>query len=323
MKALLTLSKTFYNAYSKMGIDIEKLGIALEKIISDSPVDKKTLIDKIKDKEIYIVGVEKVDREVIDAAKQLKLITKHGAGLDNLDLEYLTKKGVIVTYTPGQNSSSVADFTMALLLAIARNVTQADKLLKQNKWQLLMGYELENKTLGILGLGSIGQKVARRAKGFGMNVIAYDIYKDNEKAKEIGVCYKELDDLITKSDFISLNMALTEKTNNMIDLSKLKKMKSNAIIVNTSRGPIISEADLIYALKNNIIRGAALDVFNMEPPNKELVSLPNVVASCHIGGSTYECAKRLGDITVLNLKKYLNNEDLIYVANPQVINYKV
>jgi D-3-phosphoglycerate dehydrogenase len=319
VRALLTLGKSFFNAYPELGQDIMNTGVELKKIISDTPLTKDMILKNIENINIYVVAVEKIDRDILDAAKNLKYIIKHGAGLDNIDVGYATRKGIIVSYAPGQNASSVADLTVGLILAASRKIVQANHVVKSGGWELIIGNELDKKTLGIIGLGSIGKKVAIRAKAFGMNIVAYDMFKDEAFVKQMGIEYVDLDRLLAVSDFVSINLSLSENTVNLIRFEKLQRMKTNAFLINTSRGQVVNEEDLIKALKQGVIKGAALDVYNSEPPNYELVSLPNVICTPHIGGSTYECAKKLADITVNNIKKYLNGESLDYVINPEVL----
>lgn len=315
INVLMTLSKTFYKTYPVFEVN-ENLDInATEFLTEDKPITKEEVIKNIKDKEVYVVTGEPVDKEVIDSARNLKLVVKYGVGVDNIDVDYLTKKKIPVTNAPGQNKHSVADLTVTLLLCAARHVPQAYSLLKNNGWNLFIGNDLNEKVVGIIGLGAIGKEVAKRCNGFGMKIIAYDMFKDMDYAQKMGIEYVELDQLIKESDFITLSCASTEETYHLIDKSKLNQMKKDCIIINTSRGSVVNESDLIYALENNIIKGAALDVFDSEPPNRRLIDLDNVIATPHIGGSTYEAAKNIGEITYDNLNRFINGNELRYVIN--------
>lgn len=320
---LMTLSKTFYNVYPVFDVKTGLHFNSTRLLTDDKPITKEKVIECIHDKEIYVVTGEKLDKEVINQAKNLKMVIKYGVGVDNIDINYLTEKGIPVTNAPGTNAYSVADLTMAILLSAARSVPQACSLLKQNGWNLFIGSELYEKTIGIIGFGLIGREVAKRAKGFGMNIIVYDIFKDDKVAQEIGTKYVELEELIKRSDFISLNLALSKDTYHLIDKEKLALMKESAYIINTSRGPVINENDLINALENNMIKGAALDVFESEPPNRKLIALDNVVATPHIGGSTFEAARNIGEITYANIKRYIEGKDLRYVINHKELGLKL
>lgn len=313
-KALLTLGKSFFDAYPRLRDDLEALGLRLCALVdSDEPVAKTRIIENIRDAEILVVGVEKIDRDVFDAARALRYIAKHGAGLDNIDLTEAKRRGITITYTPGQNAPSVADLAMGLILGIARQIPAAHAKVKGGGWQLFMGHELEGKTLGLVGLGAIGKKVALRALGFGMRVLAYDPVRDERFAAEHAVSYTDLDTVLANADFVSLHLPLTPSTRHLINAEKLSRMKPSAYLINTARGPIIDERALVSALRSKTIRGAALDVFNSEPPSRELTELDNVLLTPHIGGSTYECARRLGEITVRNVESYLRAGDLEFV----------
>lgn len=307
-KGLLTLGERFFHAYPQLKEDIEAGGVELKVVLSDQPLDRQTVIGLIGEVEIYVMSLEPLDKEIIDAAKNLKYVAKHGAGLDNIDVDYLHRKGIKLSYLPGQNATSVAEMSMALLLAASKNVLKADRTIRAGGWSLLIGSELESKTLGVIGFGQIGQKVAQRALGFGMEVIAYDVCQSEFPQ----VRFVELEELFQNADCISINCALTDGTRNLINKHTLNMMKPEMILVNTSRGAVISEPDLIEALQINRIRAAALDVFWTEPPCDELIALPNVILTSHIGGSTFECAKRLSALTAENVKRYIHGEELLF-----------
>ncbi|MBD1382421.1 phosphoglycerate dehydrogenase [Metabacillus arenae] len=307
-KALLTLSSTFYYAYPELEERIKGLGIDLNSIVSDEPLSKERVIEEVKDVEIYIVGVESIDKDVIDAAKNLKYIIKQGAGVDNIDIAYALSKGIQVTNAPAQNATSVADLALGLTLAVARHIPESNQVIKSGGWKLIMGNDLEGKSLGIIGFGAIGRKIAQRANGFDMKIYAYDPFQDKEAAKKLNVTYLSLDELYRISDFVIISTSLNKDTYGLVDMNSFKSMKDTAYLINTARGEIVNESDLIEALKNNEIAGAALDVYHSEPPNVEIIKFPNVITTSHIGGSTYEAAKKIGDITVSNLYKYLKSE---------------
>ncbi|MCR4402756.1 MAG: phosphoglycerate dehydrogenase [Firmicutes bacterium] len=313
-KALLTLGKSFFEAYPRLRDDLEALDLDLcALVLSDEPVSKDVIIRNVADVEIFIMGVEKVDKDVLDAARRLKYIAKHGVGLDNIDLEEAKRRGITITYTPGQNASAVADLAMGLVLACARQIPAAAAKVKSGGWQLFMGHELEGKTLGIVGLGAIGKKVALRALGFGMTVMAYDPVQDAEFAEKHSITYHDLNSVLEKADFVSMHLPLGPSTYHLIDAEKLRRMKPSAYLINTARGPIVNERDLVRALRDRTISGAALDVFDTEPPSRDLLELDNVIMTPHIGGSTYECARRLGEITVRNVRNYLHGRELDFV----------
>lgn len=319
MKALISLGKTFYKAYPYLGSGLEAMGIDVCELTKyDIPTPKEEVMVQIRDTDIYIVGVEKVDKDVIDAAKNLKLLIKHGAGYNNIDVEYATEKGIYVTFAKGQNAVSVAELAMGLILSSARDILQADMAVKANNWKLFMGDELEYKTLGLIGCGAIGKEVAKRAKAFDMKILAYDVYQDEATAKEIGIEYVDLDLLFKESDYISLHIPALDENYKFMNLKKFKKMKKSAYFINTSRGEVVDEDDLIYALTNGIIKAAAIDVYQSEPPRQELLKLRNLITTPHIGGCSIGGAKRLTDITLENVRRFLNGEELLYLLNPQI-----
>jgi D-3-phosphoglycerate dehydrogenase len=230
-------------------------------------------------------------KEVIEAAKKLKVIGRAGVGLDNVDVETASKKGIVVINTPGGNTVSAAEHTFCMILALARNIPQADASMKRGEWERkkFTGVELYDKTLGIMGLGRIGTEVAKRAQGFGMRVIAFDPYLRADKAVQIGVELVPVDRLLAESDFLTLHMPLSADSKSIIGEKELSQMKKGVRLVNCARGGLIDEAALAKAIQSGRIGGAALDVFETEPPkNNGLLGLPNVIATPHLGASTEE-----------------------------------
>ena len=248
----------------------------------------------------------KVTKEIIDVCKNMKLIARAGTGVDNIDLKSATEKGIIVMNVPGGNTISACEQTMALMLALARNTPQAHNSLKSGQWQRekYVGTELQGKTLGLIGLGRIGKEVAKRALAFEMNVIAYDPFVSEDFMQSIGIKPCSLDELYSKSDFISIHTPKNESTKNMINSESIKKMKKGVRIINCARGGIINEADLYEALKTGHIKGAALDVFEKEPPGPDcpLMKLENVIVTPHLGASTEEAqikiAQEISDMVI-------------------------
>lgn len=254
----------------------------------------------IKDYEVVIVrSATKLTKDIIDSAEKLKLIVRGGVGLDNIDAEAAKSKNITVLNTPEASTITVAEHTMALLLALTKNIAIADKSVKEGKWEKkkFKGIELYNKTLGLIGVGRIGSTVAKIAKnGFQMKVLGYDPYVKKDILKENGIePVNSIDELLEKSDIVSLHLPLTPETKNLINRERINKMKDGAIIVNCARGGIIDETALAEALKSGKLWGAALDVFENEPPkNSPLLNLENVVLTPHIGAATKEAQKRVG-----------------------------
>jgi len=233
----------------------------------------------------------KITKEVIAASQKLKVIGRAGVGLDNVDVAAASKKGVVVINTPGGNTISAAEHTFSLLMALARNIPQADSSLKKGEWERkkFIGVQILEKTIGIVGLGRIGTEVAKRAQVFGMKVIAYDPFLRAEKAAQLGVELVSMDEVLARADFLTLHMPLSVENKYMIGAKELNKMKKGARLINCARGGLVDEAALLGAIESGHIAGAALDVFESEPPkNSSLLALASVVATPHLGASTKE-----------------------------------
>lgn len=269
-------------------------------------MDEEELIRTIPDFHALVVrSATKVTKNAIEAASNLELIVRAGIGLDNIDLTAAQEKGIQVANTPSATSISVAEHTFGLMLATVRNHGKANLSMKEHKWEkkLLSGTELYGKTLGIIGVGRIGQEVTRRALAFGMKVIAYDII---EIKTDLDVKQVPLEELIAQADLITLHLPLTEKTKHMISDKEFEKMKDGVIIINASRGGTVDETALLKALEAGKVRAAALDVFEKEPPDDfSLIDHPNIIATPHIGAAAKEGQKRAGMEVVKILKERL------------------
>ncbi len=268
-----------------------------------------SLPSEIADADALVVrSATKVTAQLIENAKRLRVIGRAGVGVDNVDVEAATHRGIVVMNTPGGNAVSVAEHTLALLLALARSIPQANASIHAGKWEKssLSGTELRGKTIGLIGLGRVGIEVARRASALEMKVLAYDPYVTPAAAREVEAELVSLDDLYRQSDVISLHTALTQTTDKMIDAAAIAKMKKGARIINCARGEIIDEAALAEALRSGQIAGAALDTFAQEPPkNSPLIGLPNVIATPHIAGSTAEAQEEVGIAIAQQVRDYL------------------
>lgn len=281
------------------------------------PMPKKALIAKISKVDgLICFPYDIIDKQVIDAASNLKAISTYSVGYDHIDIEYAKSKKIKIGYTPDVLTDATADLSMTLMLDLLRRVTEGDRIIREGKWNEIygaydyVGTEIAGKTLGILGMGRIGKEMAKRAKAFGMNVIFHNRRKISSKVGK----YVTLDNLLKKSDVLSIHVPSTKETLELIDLPKIKKMKKTAFIVNTARGKIIKESDLILALKKKIIAGAALDVFKNEPIGKAnpLTKMQNVVLAPHIGSSTDQTRAKMAEITVKNLNLGIVGKKPIY-----------
>jgi D-3-phosphoglycerate dehydrogenase len=281
---------------------------------------EQDLIEAAKQYDAMIVGIEKITAPVVQASKRLRIMTKHGAGVDNIDVKTATAKGIVVTSAPGANSDAVADLTLGLFLSLARTIPFADRSVREGKWPRLAGLQLNEKTLGIIGLGQIGKKVAKRASGFDMKVLVYDVVQDEAFAQGSGIRYVPLEELLTQSDFISIHVPLIPSTHRLIGEKELQLMKKDAFLVNISRGNIVDEEALHRVLKEGRIRGAALDVFSQEPPaGSPLLSLDNVILTPHMGGYTLEALRETGMICVRNIVDLFEGRTPQFVVNPEVM----
>lgn len=270
---------------------------------------KDTLNAEIADADALIVrSATKVTAELLDKAPRLRAVGRAGVGVDNIDLDAATTRGVLVMSTPGGNSVSVAEHTFALILGLARQVPRLDKSMHEGKWEKssAAGMELRGKTLGLIGLGRIGCEVAIRADAFDMRVLGYDPYISEAAAKEVQVELVPLEKLLAESDFVSLHTALSPATQNLINAETIGKMKKGARLINAARGELVDEGALTEALKSGKLAGAALDVFVHEPPkDSPLLAMTNVVATPHVAGSTTEAQEEVGTQVAVQVKDYL------------------
>jgi D-3-phosphoglycerate dehydrogenase len=269
---------------------------------------KDNLISEIADADALIVrSATKVTAELLAHAPHLRAVGRAGVGVDNIDLEAATKRGVLVMSTPGGSSVSVAEHTFALLLALVRQVPKFDASMREGRWEKSSsGAEVRGKTLGLIGLGRIGSEVALRAEAFDMRVLAYDPFISEAAARELSVDLVSLEQLLAESDFISLHTAVVPETRNMVNAGNIARMKKGVRIVNAARGELINEVDLAAAIQSGHVAGAALDVFAEEPPkNCPLIGLPNVITTPHVAGSTAEAQEELGTQVAVQIRDYL------------------
>lgn len=270
------------------------------------------LLPLVKDVEAMVVRSEtKITRKIMEAAPKLRVVGRAGVGVDNVDVETATQRGIVVMNTPSGNTISTAELTFSMLMSLARKIPQAHASMKAGEWnrKAFQGVELYNKTLGILGMGRIGTEVARRAIAFGMRVLAYDPYLTLSRANALQVELVELDEIFTRSDFITVHMPMSDETKGMINAAAFAKMKPGARVLNCARGGIINETDLYEAVKSGKIAGAALDVYETEPLPKDfpLRDLPQVIMTPHLGASTEEAQENVGIEVAEAITDYLLN----------------
>lgn len=292
------------------------------------PPSRRELLDAVRDVDaLYCTLNEKVDRELLDSAPRLRVVGTISVGVDHIDTYYATSKGVYVVHTPGVLTETTADFAWALLMAVARRVVEADRMIRRGGWKIpwaptmMLGYDVHGKTLGIVGLGRIGSAVARRAKGFNMKVLYYDIVRREDLEEKFGIEFVELDELLKRSDFVSIHTPLTPQTRGLIGERELRLMKPTAILINTARGPVVDEKALIKALKEGWIAAAGLDVFEKEPlpPDSPLIELENVVLTPHIASASHETRGKMAEYAAEGIVKVLRGEMPENLYNKDVV----
>lgn len=289
---------------------------------------KQELMKNVADKDgLLCVPSDKIDSEIIASAVNLKVISTYSVGYDHIDIDAATRNGIFVTYTPEVLTETTADLAFALMLAVARRIVEADRLVRSGKWKgkwsygFMLGNDIHNKTLGIIGMGRIGSALARRASGFNMKVLYHNRNRLSiDKEKELNVEYRELDELLKQSDFVSINVSFGKNTYHLINEQKLRLMKKTAYLINTSRGQVIDERALVKALRKKWITGAALDVFEKEPVtrNNPLLKFDNVVLLPHIGSASWQTRERMAEVAAINLLNVLKGEKPLYLVNPSV-----
>ncbi|NLY05180.1 phosphoglycerate dehydrogenase [Candidatus Sordicultor fermentans] len=309
MSQVVVLARSFSRGSNEPRELLSQAG--LEVVFKKNPEPEKEgkVAELIGDAEAVIVGVDRIGEVVFSRCSNLRVVSKHGVGVDNIDLEAAKRHGVVVANAPGTNSQSVADMAFLLILACARGLPILLEQVKNKVWSSpFLGVELEDKVLGIVGLGRIGKEVGKRGQGFGMKVIYYDpVVEDKEFASV------SLEDLFKSADFVSLHAPLTKDTEKMVGEKLLSLMKEEAFLINTARGELVDEEALYRFLQEKRIKGAALDVLTFEPPfESPLLSLPNVIVTPHVSAHTKEANIKMGRIAALNVIRVLQGEEPLY-----------
>ncbi|MDH5481508.1 MAG: glyoxylate reductase [Candidatus Bathyarchaeota archaeon] len=293
-----------------------------------APPPKKVIIEKVRNVDALAPLLsDKIDAEVFDAASNLKIVSQLAVGFDNIDLREATKRGIYVTNTPEVLTDTTADFAWALLMAVARRVVEADKYVRAEQWKvgwhpsMMQGRDVHHATIGIIGAGRIGYAVAKRAKGFDMKILFYDVIPRPEMERELGAKKVELDALFKESDFVSVHVPLMKETYHLVNAEKLNLMKKTAYLINNSRGPVVDGKALYQALKEGKIAGAGLDVFEQEPAplDNPLLKLENVVVAPHISSASYETRSRMAEMVAENLVAFFEGRKPPNLINPDVL----
>ncbi len=322
MRKVLVSSRSFGQVVSigekilrEHGWDIRYVGQ------EERPLDEPKLVRILarENPDVLICGVEPITATVLKSSDKLRMVMKHGVGVDNIDLNAATTQGIVVANVPEANSEAVADLTIAMMLMLLRSLYEAVHSTKAGAWHRYIGHELGKMTVGVIGTGKIGTEVIKRLQGFGARILAYDIAPNLELISRYGVRYVTLEELLEESDIVTLHVPLTEQTKGMIGVNELKRMKKTAYLINTSRGGIVDEAALYEYLKTRQIAGAALDVFSTEPPGTHpLLQLDNVLPTPHIGAYTVEAMERMDRTCAETILAVFRRECPRNVLNPTV-----
>lgn len=275
------------------------------------PLTSQQLAELLPGVDGFIAGLDVIDRAALEKADRLKVIARYGVGVDNVDLAAAREMGITVTNTPGANSVSVAELALTLILSLARQIPEAVSAVHEGKWPRLGGLTLENKTIGLLGLGAIGKQLARRLQGFDCRIMAYDPYADPNFAREFGVELAGMDKVVATADFLSLHLPLLPETRLLVNAEFLSKMKKGAYLINTSRGEVVDEPALLAALESGHLKGAGLDAFAVEPPDpaNPLLRLPQVIATPHLGAQTDGATSNMGWLAMKDCLAVLRGDE--------------
>jgi len=294
----------------------------------DNAIPRDLLIEKVKDAEgLLPLLTERIDGELMDAGRKLKVISNYAVGFNNIDTDAATERGIYVTNTPGILTDTTADAAFALLMATARRIPEADRHIRSKGWihawgpKMFIGSDVHGKTLGILGMGRIGSAMVKRAKGFSMDVVYHDVYRREDLEEELGIVYKPRDEVIRSADFLSLHVPLTPETHHLMGAEELASMKETAFLINTSRGPVVNEKALAEALRDGVIAGAGLDVFETEPVSHDspLLGIDNIVLTPHLASGSTETRTKMATTAATNIVSVLQGRVPPSLVNPEVM----
>lgn len=310
--AMIDQNPDSLRAFADAGIDVVRLPVK-------DGWDATKLTEALSEVDGCIIGGYHITGAMMDRCPRLRVISRTGVGVETVDLAEATRHGIAVTNIAGTDHDSVADATFCLLLDMARRFYQGYDRVKEGRWESIFGVEVAEKTIGIIGMGRVGKEVARRARGFRMRILGYDVVKDEAFARETGVTYATLEDLLRQADFVCLNAALTSANRGMINRRTLALMKPTAYLINTARGGLVDEEALLDALREKRIAGAALDVLNTEPPgDSPFLKFDNVMLTPHMGGSSQEASARVARVAVQNVIEVLQGGRPERTANKEV-----
>ncbi len=298
---------------------LQEAGCELIETSNAQPLTEAEMIPLVGDADALVIGLDQVTAKVIAAGPRLKVISKFGSGVDHIDLDAASTHGIVVTSTPGANSIAVAELTIGLMLTLARHISQHVQSVKAGSWARIVGVELANKTLGIVGLGRVGEAVAQRARSFEMHIVYSDVRRRQDLEHQGWLAYADLSTLLADSDIVSLHCPLTAQTYGLIGENQLRTMKPTAFLINTARGGLVDETALTRALRERWIAGAASDAFVHEPPRASpLLKLDNFIGTPHVGAATREAVERMAVMAARNTVQALCGQRPLHVVNPEV-----
>ena len=306
---------------------MSKASVYVEVNMEDRALSPAELKEKVRGKSAVVsLLTDNITGDVLDAAgPQCKIVANYAVGFNNFDLKAATARKIILTNTPGVLDDATATHTFTLLLSVARRIAEADKFVRTGKWQgwspmFFVGLDVDRRTLGIAGLGRIGKNVARKARGFDMRIIYNDVQRDQAFEAESGAVFVDKDTLLRESDYLTLHVPLLPETRHYISTAEFKKMKRTAVLINASRGPVVDEKALVEALREKLIFGAGLDVFENEPSIEPgLMELDNVIIVPHVASATPATRIDMGNIVVANISNVLNGRQPVTCVNPEVL----
>ncbi len=308
---LLITARSFGSCGEEVFRKIENYNIDYTHMKRDQIFMEDDLMDIIQEFDGIIVGADIISKKLMDKAENLKIIAKHGVGLDNIDLARAKEKNIVVTIADQSNNIAVAEHGIAMIFSLAKNIVIHSQNVKSGKWVRKIGREVTGQTLGVLGTGTIGKEVIKRLSCFGMNILAFDTLRDETMINQYHITYTDIDTLLTNSDYVSLHLPLTFETKKIISRERMSLMKETAFIINTARGGLIDEDALFEALQNRKIAGAGIDTFENEPPkNSKLLDLDNVIASPHTGAYTYQAIRKMSNYALDSIIDYIEQRDI-------------
>ncbi len=321
-KAVITIIDTGYDYKKEIG-RLAEMGISAEYVPLEATNDRDLIEKTVRGKQIVLAGPELWDAEMLSRAKDLRMIARLGAGIEKIDLEAASKLGIAVANTPGANACSVAQFTVSMMLNIGLSVSRYDRNMRAGDFsRKLSSVDLMGKTVGLVGFGNIGRNVAKMLKGFDVKILAFVRHPDEKLAEEYGVTFTDLDTLIAESDYISLHLPLTDATKGMVDKDFFRRMKNTAFLINTCRGGVVEEQDLIEALRTGEIAGAGLDVYAESPLSAEnpLLHMENVIHTPYVAFSSDLGTECTINMALESISDFMNGREIRRILNPDYKN---